>query len=77
MNTCKTCRWWGFEKEEVTRLHKTIAKACGFPKVDINDEGYEAVTGDKFGLDYPVCDLITGPLFGCIHHEEKQRANPT
>ena len=72
MNTCKTCRWWGFERESVTQYHETEAKACGFPMVNINEQGYEGVKGNGFGLDYPVCDLITGPDFGCVLHEEKQ-----
>ena len=69
--TCKTCKWW----EEPTDYVRTVTTAgyCRSPKlVDINDRGYEGVAGTGFGMDYPVCHLVTGPDFGCIHHEPKE-----
>lgn len=87
METCKTCRWWGVGQQDVPYA-STIppnwdrvaskAKRCGSPKlIDINDhkEGYVAVKDDLFGLDYPVCDLVTGPDFGCVNHEPKETTN--
>lgn len=71
MGTCSTCRWWGHGKENIVWKDETVARACGCPKlIDINELGYVAVTGSGFGLDYPVCDLITGPNFGCVHWEK-------
>ena len=70
MNTCKTCRWWGYKKDGVILEYDAVAKACGNQEiVDIEETGYGSVTGSGFGLDYPVCDLITGPDFGCVHWE--------
>jgi hypothetical protein len=71
LGTCKTCRWWGMYKD----AWKGESKACGSPilvDIDGHKDGYLAVSGDGFGLDYPVCDLMTGPDFGCVHHEEKK-----
>lgn len=76
METCKTCRWWGIRNinGNATVAYEGDSKACCSPKlIDIEEhkEGYAAIKGDGFGLDYPVCDLMTGPDFGCVHHEVK------
>ena len=79
MNACKTCMWWGrgqtmpysddLEEGEVM----SEAKRCGLPIVNIEYDGFCAVKGKGIGLSYPVCDLVTGPYFGCIHHDEKEK----
>jgi len=79
---CKTCRWWGHGKEELSGRsppdyedQPAECKECGSPAlIDIDDApgGYLAVKGDGFGLDYPVCGLITGPEFGCVRWEPLQ-----
>jgi hypothetical protein len=72
---CETCKWWGFEKDEIidTRTlgrRPLSVKECGNPSLaDIDEGGYGAVPENGFGLDYPVCGLITGPQFGCTLHE--------
>lgn len=56
----------------------TTAKACGCPallSIDQENEGYSAVRGNGFGLDYPVCDLVTGPDFGCVQWRAKEKTD--
>ena len=70
---CQICKWWGHEQVETLRDYApdavdVPARICGNPNlVDIDSLGYRAVGGDGFGLDYPVCNLVTGPEFGCVH----------
>lgn len=68
MNTCKTCRYWGegfYRDDDADRI-------CDHPKhgecVDSNHKGATDL------LIYPYSEgasFITGPNFGCIHHEAK------
>ncbi len=70
--TCKNCRWWlpaegRYPDRKVCRSPKMIDRD-DMPRFD------QGVTGDGFGLDYPVCDLVTGPDFGCVHFEGREHA---
>jgi hypothetical protein len=71
---CETCKWWRHEPDKEDWNHKHLTKLgignCKNPAlVDIDSKGYESVPEDGFGLDYPVCDLVTGPKFGCLKWE--------
>ena len=57
MNTCKTCRWWGLHESDGPQ------KGCYCPKLESKDS-------DGARCDDPGATLMTGPDFGCIHHED-------
>jgi hypothetical protein len=43
-------------------------RPCGNPAiVDIEEAGVLAIGVDGIGLDYPICGIVTGPKFGCLH----------
>lgn len=82
---CWTCKHWGVGSQLMATKsylddgkYVTVpitAKACGNPQlvdIDGHGKGYAAIEANGFGLDYPVCDFITGPDFGCIHWEAKE-----
>lgn len=67
MNTCKTCKWWANIPDEM--------RGCLF----VETFEYQSKP-DLFAVE-EACDgygdrrvpcVVTGPEFGCIHHEEKQ-----
>jgi len=72
MNTCDTCKWW--DTEDVHTLCSSIAGDCKFPKsltpeqmlrgVDIPEDWCDTQIGDDDRTMF-----LTGPKFGCIHHE--------
>ena len=72
MNTCKTCKWWGYcapewEGSSYDDLCQGIDhKPCSHPKMP-NDGAIDpdGATVHK-SIDSTFC---TGPDFGCIHHE--------
>jgi hypothetical protein len=64
MKTCRTCRWW-------------TGRTCSNPKlaewairdedaIDKFPDSALATASDDWGSQF-----ITGPDFGCIHHEAK------
>lgn len=63
MNTCDSCRWWGSDVSSEEEDHnKECEKATWFRP---NDD-------DGFGIDSGINSrIVTGPKFGCIHHEPK------
>lgn len=64
MNTCDTCKFWGKEHHAETENRKF----CKHRKLD--PDVYE---GMDFATVYDGIDslIMTGPKFGCIHHEPK------
>ena len=58
---CKTCKWWS-KQEWPDDAGK---RACLNQKLDTLD--------GKDTLYAPYCDteVLTGPDFGCVHHEQK------
>lgn len=69
---CKDCKWWAADKRTEYVAAETDAAPCHCPQlINIDEKGYGAVAGNGFGLDYPVCELFTGPEFGCVHWEGK------
>ena len=72
MNTCDTCKHWGPNRGDQSRkIELRIMGACYSPNV--NADGISAVADNpSFAcLDCPSDPgkLVTGPKFGCIHHE--------
>jgi hypothetical protein len=73
MNTCKTCKWWG-----AAAIGHSKANHCENPKSvplshllsggDIPDDWVETGHDEETVHAAPV--FVTGPDFGCIHHEE-------
>ena len=69
--TCKTCRWWGEQREANagTCLHKKISFRGVVVDVPLMGQlpppdGMTAANNDA--------EVRTGPDFGCIHHEPKE-----
>jgi hypothetical protein len=60
MPTCKTCRWWESPSDERDHQGK-----CLHAKVS---NGLDLADGisDSYGDG----KMLTGPDFGCVHHEE-------
>lgn len=56
--TCKTCRWWNQGHCEFV---DTIAASAASTRFEV-----EVEVADDSGLHVK---LITGPDFGCVHHE--------
>lgn len=74
MKTCNTCKHWGqgrgSNRDEDNRL-----KSCGAPLIeygygieedDIANNGAHVEDDEGWGM-------VTGPEFGCILHEDKER----
>lgn len=80
MNTCKTCKWWGSPGTGHARAnHCENPKSIPLEKVlggsDIPDDWVATNFDDAdcHGTGIPV--FITGPDFGCIHHEPGKHPN--
>lgn len=67
MNTCKTCRWWAGIQEEM-RGCLFVENFENQSKQDLFAVG-EAC--DRYGDRHFPC-VVTGPDFGCVHHESKE-----
>jgi hypothetical protein len=63
MNTCETCKWWdgrGFHHSNWGTQRRCISEKAD----SVDDDAMFAESDD-------VAYVITGPRFGCIHHELK------
>lgn len=60
MNTCDTCKWWN-------ALPNSNDRFCLHPKVGGLGDGKD----DEAYHDYEDVYIMTGPKFGCVHHEPK------
>lgn len=66
MSKCQTCKWWGESGREVWRNpHVQFCDNPDLLSVEHMKNGYASIPHDGYALDYPVCDLVTGPDFGC------------
>lgn len=65
MNTCDTCKWWREQKN----IDHVPEGQCYCP--GITTGGYPLENGAVFGYPVGGQHLLTGPKFGCIHHEPK------
>lgn len=86
MKTCKTCKWWT-GTPETGEFNPAGFRECKCPKVtsennDPDDLVKRNNAGDEWTAerndicwasahDYYQAEIVTGPNFGCIHHEEK------
>lgn len=76
MSTCETCRFWqaDFLEENSTSIWNVAGfRVCKCPALnqDFWNEGKEAGSGVCYlSMDAPV-EFLTGPEFGCVHHESK------
>lgn len=59
MNTCDSCKWWGKPSKE----HNGRFRWCDCAMVD----GSSMTIADEEPFSAGV--IVTGPKFGCIHHE--------
>lgn len=90
MNTCKTCQWWQDDTEAHRR--RSNVKNCTCPKVIFATVDYESdaavaeedphhvLSGNEAGVEDGsgyFARLITGPDFGCIHHQPKEPPMPS
>lgn len=75
VKTCDTCKWWGSEKYKEDETLKFDYRLCNHPKLFPNGEAPEDGLTDA-GMDAGYQDLITGPKFGCIHHEALVQQDP-
>jgi hypothetical protein len=83
METCKNCKWWqtkndwDYEGIRYDRdpnyeriLNKVYAQECKSPKLKFYErpdpDGACVVDGSQYRAE-----LLTGPDFGCVNHEEK------
>lgn len=72
MKTCKTCKFWTPCRTDTQRDGtKVVVGECDFCP-DPNE------LSTTLGVDYGAYDdsglyaqIVTGPDFGCVHHEEK------
>lgn len=61
MNTCDTCKWW-MSRDYPHCVCENKKVSDGTPS-QIPNEAYLAVHDEG--------EFVTGPKFGCIHHEPK------
>lgn len=67
LGTCKTCRWWG-----LLGSHTDLPmKACSAPHLTDADDICDHPTHAMIDAEEGSGKLVTGPDFGCIHHEER------
>lgn len=66
MNTCDTCKFW-FARCEDDRT-ETI---CTNENLDCDKRGETACGCDAYAEGNRTGAILTGPKFGCIHHESK------
>lgn len=69
MNTCKTCKWW--RPFNVSGASKIFG--MGQCENDLlAGGGYPSPNGMHAGEVWSnPCSPMTGPEFGCVHHESK------
>ena len=64
MNNCKDCKYW--------EAHRHTCGAVEWFDDKISDDGFAiyAEAQDDSGLS---CDLITGPMFGCMKFQQRSK----
>ncbi len=83
MNTCDTCKWREIETSEAIKCWaikrndhrlKEIFRLCLHPKMSVRSRNQEALGFHDAALgmqNESEVPIITGPKFGCVHHEPK------
>jgi hypothetical protein len=64
MNTCDTCKWWG-DKDISAGENMSFCEKDLMPGIP---DSIQAEDIPKFS---GYARIVTGPKFGCIHHEPK------
>lgn len=71
MNTCDTCKWWALKgTDKLFVCHQS----CYHPKVSNGQFGIHDSL--KIAVAEKTGEVMTGPKFGCIHHEPHIDAPP-
>lgn len=69
MNTCKSCKWWGVNLADA-HLQDGYG-SCDFPEM-LEDVRHQIPADDNaYCYTNEPGNIMTGPNFGCIHHEPK------
>lgn len=66
MNTCDTCKWWAPYGSDVPKYPKGIS-LCWHDRIGPIDP--LPARDDKFLSTMSLSRAVTGPKFGCVHHE--------
>jgi len=66
MNTCDTCKWWCKSLEETDKP----PMQCDNDKLHLDLRGNDTCGCDGY-TEHRSGAMITGPQFGCVHHEPK------
>lgn len=64
--TCETCKHWNTE-EASHEDPQMVQRPCDNPATDDMRSGINTTSEEM---------MLTGPDFGCIHHEPKSKAKP-
>ena len=64
MNTCKTCKWWD---KEPFYSQDCPMRECKHPKFGTDSRLSDGLA--QAGMDAGYVNILTGPDFGCVHHE--------
>jgi len=73
-NTCKTCRWWDEEPDDVRDTCDLQLRMCLHMAVTDEIKNHHV---NRHDLLYSIGAPLTGPDFGCIHHQLKDDNNDT
>ncbi len=73
MNTCKTCKYW---HDDEFGNEWGLFKPCHHSKVHDNNRFHDHTQDELVDVlcastDGDTPTILTGPDFGCIHHEPK------
>lgn len=69
MNTCDTCKWW--DRQSYSVDPPFVGRKCFSPLFEDSGSGNPEGSVTQSGMDAGYVELLTGPKFGCIHHESK------
>ena len=71
MNTCKTCKWWGLVDSYDNSL-KYCKKAEDMGSSEWRGLFSGSNWNDHANRGELTDNCVTGPDFGCVHHEDKE-----
>jgi hypothetical protein len=74
--TCKTCKWWGPNFVPERKNARKVVElpqvgGCYSPARTNLDDLMDNPSGFVLEAEEGGADLLTGPDFGCIHHEDR------
>lgn len=68
METCKTCSFW---ERNVRANDSRNHGECRVVSLSYNSNALPAGVAISYDFDRELGNLVTGPNFGCVHHEIK------